>query len=149
MPKAKPMSCTLMDLEWARVYADRIKDELKLITRTLCDLNAHAMNPPLVKGALQLKKQMKQASQQVGGMRKITTEFESNWMDTIKTALAQKYPGLTVGANLHDRPRAINGSTNGAKSKSRSGQKKSRASAGLSRNGAAASNLVQRNGRGD
>jgi len=47
MPKAKPTSSTLMDLEWARVYADRIKDELKLIAKTLSDLNAHAMHPHL------------------------------------------------------------------------------------------------------
>ena len=41
-----------MDLEWARVYADRIKEELKLIAKTLSDLNAHAMHPHLVKGAV-------------------------------------------------------------------------------------------------
>ena len=94
MPKAKPTSSTLMDLEWARVYADRIKHELKLIAKTLSDLNAHAMHPHLVKGAVALKAQMKEASQQVGSMRKIADQFESNWMDTIKKALARKYPGF-------------------------------------------------------
>jgi flagellar biosynthesis chaperone FliJ len=94
MPKVKPSSSTLMDLEWARVYADRIKDELKVIARTLSDLNAHAMNPHLAKGAVLLKTQMKQASQQVGSMRKIVDQSESNWMSTIKQALARKYPGF-------------------------------------------------------
>ena len=94
MPKAKPTSATLMDLEWARVYADRITDELGLIAKTLSDLNAHAMHPQLVKGAVLLKAQMKEASQQVGGMRKIAGQVESNWMNTIKKALARKQPGL-------------------------------------------------------
>jgi hypothetical protein len=94
MPKAKPISSTLVDLEWARVYADRIKDELKLIAKTLADLNAHAMHPHLVKGATLLKTQMKQASHQVGGMRKIASQYESDWMNTIKKALARKYPGF-------------------------------------------------------
>ena len=94
MPKAKPTSSTLMDLEWARVYADRIKDELKLITKTLSDLNAHAMHPHLVKGAVLLRTQMKEASQQVGGMRKIASQYEADWMNTIKKALARKYPGF-------------------------------------------------------
>ena len=94
MPKAKPTSSTLMDLEWARVYADRIKDELKLIAKTLSDLNAHAMHPHLVKGAVLLKSQMKEASQQVGGMRKIASQYEADWMNTIKKALARKYPGF-------------------------------------------------------
>ena len=97
MPKAKPTSSTLMDLEWARVYADRIKDELKLIAKTLSDLNAHAMHPHLVKGAVALKAQMKEASQQVGTMRKIAGQYESNWMNTIKKALARKYPGFNDG----------------------------------------------------
>ena len=94
MPKAKPTSSTLMDLEWARIYADRIKDELKLIAKTLSDLNAHAMHPHLVKGAVLLKSQMKEASQQVGGMRKIASQYEADWMNTIKKALARKYPGF-------------------------------------------------------
>lgn len=34
-----------MDLEWARVYAGRIQEELKLIAKTLSDLNAHVMLP--------------------------------------------------------------------------------------------------------
>jgi hypothetical protein len=104
MPKAKPSSSTLMDLEWARVYADRIKDELKLIAKTLSDLNAHAMHPHLVKGAVLLKAQMKDASQQVGGMRKIANQYESNWMNTIKKALARKYPGLNDGKPARARP---------------------------------------------
>jgi hypothetical protein len=98
MPKAKPTSSTLMDLEWARVYADRIKDELKLIAKTLSDLNAHAMHPHLVKGAVLLKSQMKEASQQVGGMRKIASQYEADWMNTIKKALARKYPGFNERA---------------------------------------------------
>ena len=97
MPKAKPNSSTLMDLEWARVYADRIREELKLIGKTLSDLNAHAMHPHLVKGALLLKAQMKEASQQVGGMRKIASQYESSWMNTIKKALERKYPGFNDG----------------------------------------------------
>jgi hypothetical protein len=103
MPKAKPNSSTLIDLEWARVYADRIKDELKLMSRTLSDLNAHAMHPHLVKGAILLKKQMKEASQQVGGMRKIASQFESNWMNTIKKALDRKYPGFSDGKPVQSR----------------------------------------------
>jgi len=106
MPKAKPTSSTLMDLEWARVYADRITDELKLLAKTLSDLNAHAMHPHLVKGAVLLKAQMKEASQQVGGMRKIASQFESNWMNTIKKALARKYPGFTEHKSTLHRSKA-------------------------------------------
>ena len=106
MAKLKPNSSTLMDLEWARVYADRIKDELKLISKTLSDLNAHAMNPHLVKGAVLLKAQMKEASQQVGGMRKIASQFESNWMNTIKKALARKYPGFNDRQSTRAVPKA-------------------------------------------
>jgi hypothetical protein len=106
MPKSKPTSSTLMDLEWARVYADRIKDELKLIAKTLSDLNAHAMHPHLVKGAVALKAQMKEASQQVGGMRKIASQYESNWMSTIKKALAKKYPGFEDGKPARAKPAA-------------------------------------------
>src|SRR5260221_13259193 len=104
MPKAKPTSSTLMDLEWARVYADRIKDELKLIAKTLSDLNAHAMHPHLVKGAVALKAQMKEASQQVGSMRKIASQYESNWMSTIKQALARKYPGFDQRKSTRAKP---------------------------------------------
>ncbi len=106
MPKAKPTSSTLMDLEWARVYADRIKDELKLIAKTLSDLNAHAMHPHLVKGAVALKAQMKEASQQVGSMRKIASQYESNWMNTIKKALARKYPGFDERKPTRAKPAA-------------------------------------------
>ncbi len=106
MPKAKPTSSTLMDLEWARVYADRIKDELKLIAKTLSDLNAHAMHPHLVKSAVILKAQMKEASQQVGGMRKIASQVESQWMNTIKKALARKYPGLDGRKPTRAKPAA-------------------------------------------
>ena len=106
MPKAKPTSSTLMDLEWARVYADRIHDELKLIARTLSDLNAHAMHPHLAKGAVLLKAQMKEASQQVGGMRKIASQVESQWMNTIKKALARKHSGLDGHKSTHAKPAA-------------------------------------------
>jgi hypothetical protein len=106
MPKSKPTSSTLMDLEWARVYADRIKDELKLIAKTLSDLNAHAMHPHLVRGAVALKAQMKEASQQVGGMRKIASQYESNWVSTIKKALARKYPGFNDGKPERAKPAA-------------------------------------------
>ena len=106
MPKAKPSSSTLMDLEWARVYADRIKDELKLIAKTLSDLNAHAMHPHLVKGAVALKAQMKEASQQVGGMRKIASQYESSWMSTIKNAIERKYPGFNDGKPARAQPAA-------------------------------------------
>ncbi|MGB8412973.1 MAG: hypothetical protein WCE23_09150 [Candidatus Binatus sp.] len=89
MTKLKPpASSALIDLEWARVYADRIKGELKLIAKTLSELNVHGMHPHLAKGALLLKTQMKQASQQVGGMRKIARQCETNWMNTVKRALA-------------------------------------------------------------
>jgi len=101
-----PTSSTLMDLEWARVYADRITDELKLIGKTLSDLNAHAMHPHLVKGAVALKAQMKEASQQVGGMRKIASQYESDWMSTIKKALAKKYPGFEDGKPARAKPAA-------------------------------------------
>jgi hypothetical protein len=106
MPKAKPTSSTLMDLEWARVYADRITDELRLIAKTLSDLNAHAMHPQLVKGAVLLKAQMKEASQQVGGMRKIASQVEAHWMNTIKKALARKHPGLDGHKSTHAKPAA-------------------------------------------
>ena len=107
MPKLKPpASTTLIDLEWARVYADRIKGELRLIAKTLSDLNVHAMHPHLVKGAVRLKAQMKEASQQVGGMRKIATQFESNWVNTIKKALATKSPGLGKRKSTRARPKA-------------------------------------------
>jgi hypothetical protein len=115
MPKAKPTSATLMDLEWARVYADRINDELRLIAKTLSDLNAHAMHPHLVKGAVLLKAQMKEASQQVGGMRKIAGQVESNWMDTIKKALARKRPGF----DQRKSPGARSAAKKTAKNKSR------------------------------
>ena len=115
MPKPKPTSSTLMDLEWARVYADRIREELKLIGKTLSDLNAHAMHPHLVKGAVLLKAQMKEASQQVGGMRKIASQFESSWMNTIKKALERKYPGFNDGKSK--RAKSVRKKT--AKSKSR------------------------------
>ena len=111
MPKAKPTSATLMDLEWARVYADRIKHELKLLGRTLSDLNAHAMNPHLVKGAVLLKAQMKTASQQIGGMRKIADQVESNWMNTIKKALARKHPGFDDHKATRAKPAAKKTST--------------------------------------
>lgn len=101
-----------MDLEWARVYADRIKHELRLITKTLSDLNAHAMHPHLVKGAVALKAQMKEASQQVGSMRKIADQFESNWMDTIKKALARKYPGFEQRKSTQAGPAAKKASKN-------------------------------------
>lgn len=118
MPKAKPTSSTLMDLEWARVYADRIKDELKLIAKTLSDFNAHAMHPHLVKGAVALKTQMKEASQQVGSMRKIAGQYESNWINTIKSALARKYPGFNDGKPATTRARTVRKKV--AKKKSRS-----------------------------
>lgn len=50
------------------------------------------MHPHLVKSAVLLKAQMKEASQQVGGMRKIANQYESNWMNTIKTALRSTRP---------------------------------------------------------
>ena len=101
-----------MDLEWARVYADRIKQELALIARTLSDHNAHVMHPHLVKGAMTLKSQMKEASQQVGGLRKIASQYESNWMNTIKKALARKYPDLNKGKSTRARPAARKRSNN-------------------------------------
>jgi hypothetical protein len=91
MQKKNPLSSALIDLEWARVYAGRIQHELKLIAKTLADHNAHIMNAELVKGAILLKAQMKQAGQQVGGMRKIASQSERNWMSTIKKALQTKY----------------------------------------------------------
>jgi hypothetical protein len=115
MPKAKPTSSTLMDLEWARVYADRIKDELKLIARTLSDLNAHAMHPQLVKSAVILKAQMKEASQQVGGMRKIASQVESHWMNTIKKALARKHPDLDGRKSTRAKPAARKTSRNNSR----------------------------------
>jgi len=105
MTKLKPpASSALIDLEWARVYADRIKGELKLIAKTLSELNVHGMHPHLAKGAVLLKAQMKQASQQVGGMRKIASQCESNWMNTIKRVLAKKYPGFAERKPTRTRP---------------------------------------------
>jgi hypothetical protein len=91
MTKKNPLSSALIDLEWARVYAGRIQHELKLIAKSLADHNAHVMNAELAKGALLLKAQMKEASQQVGGMSKIATQSEKDWMSTIKKALQTKY----------------------------------------------------------
>jgi hypothetical protein len=91
MPKKNSLSSALIDLEWARVYAGRIQHELKLIARKLADHNAHVMNAELARGALLLKAQMKEASQQVGGMSKIAAQSEKYWMTTIKKALQTKY----------------------------------------------------------
>jgi hypothetical protein len=91
MSKKNPLSSALIDLEWARVYAGRIQHELKLIAKTLADHNAHVMNADLAKGAMLLRAQMKEASQQVGGMSKIAAQSEKNWMITIKKALHTKY----------------------------------------------------------
>jgi hypothetical protein len=91
MPKNNSLSSALIHLEWARVYAERIQHELKLIGKTLADHNAHVMNTELVKGATLLKAQMKEASQQVGGMRKIAEHSEKAWMVTIQKALEAKY----------------------------------------------------------
>lgn len=86
----RPLSKPLVDLEWARVYADRIEDELKLIADSLTALNGHVMNPQIVKGAVTLRAQMKQASQQVGTMREISSQIENQWKETIKRALRLK-----------------------------------------------------------
>ena len=51
MQKKTPLSGSLVDLEWARVYAGRIQHELKLIARRLPDHNAYIMNAELAKGA--------------------------------------------------------------------------------------------------
>ena len=91
MQKKNPLSSALIDLEWARVYAGRIQHELKLIAKSLADHNAHVMNAELAKGAMLLKAQMKEASQQVGGMSNIASLSEKNWMSTIKKALQTKY----------------------------------------------------------
>jgi hypothetical protein len=91
MTKKNPLSSALIDLEWARVYAGRIQHELKLIAKTLADHNAHVMNADLAKGAMLLKAQMKEASQQVGGMSKIASQSEKSWMSTIKKALQTKF----------------------------------------------------------
>jgi hypothetical protein len=91
MPKKNSLSSALIDLEWARVYAGRIQHELKLIARKLADHNAHVMNAELARGALLLKAQMREASQQVGGMSKIAAQSEKHWMTTIKKALQTKY----------------------------------------------------------
>ena len=91
MTKKNPLSSALIDLEWARVYAGRIQHELKLIAKTLADHNAHVMNADLAKGAMLLKAQMKDASQQVGGMSKIASQSEKSWMSTIKKALQTKF----------------------------------------------------------
>lgn len=107
MTKLKPpASSALIDLEWARVYADRIKGELKVLAKTLSELNVHGMHPHLAKGATLLKAQMKEASHQIGGMRKIADQFESNWVNTIKKALARKYPALAERKSSRARPTA-------------------------------------------
>jgi hypothetical protein len=91
MQKKTPLSSALIDLEWSRVYAGRIQHELKLIGKTLADHNAHVMNAELVKGIMLLKDQIKQASKQVGAMRKIAEQSEKQWVATIKKALETKY----------------------------------------------------------
>jgi hypothetical protein len=92
MPLDKPLSKALVDLQWARVYADRIEEELKLVANSLTALNGHVMNPQFVKGALVLRGQMKQASKQVGAMREISRQIENRWKNTIKHALSLKHP---------------------------------------------------------
>jgi len=88
----------LISAENQQFVTHRIQDELKLIAKTRSDLNAHAIHPHLVEGAILLKAQMKEASQQVGGMRKIASQFETNWMNTIKKALVRKCsPSAQVG----------------------------------------------------
>lgn len=105
MTKLKPpASSTLIDLEWARIYADRIKGELKLLAKTLSELNVHGMHPHIAKGTTLLKAQMKEASRQVSGMRKIASQFESKWVDTIKKALARKRPGFAQRKSTRARP---------------------------------------------
>ncbi len=107
MAKLKPpASSASIDLQWARLYADRIKGELKLLAKTLSDLNVHGMHPHLAKGAVLLRAHMKEASQQLGGMRKIASQFESNWVNTIKKALARKYPGLAERKSAQAKPKA-------------------------------------------
>jgi hypothetical protein len=107
MTKLKPpASSTLIDLEWARIYADRIKGELKLLAKTLSELNVHGMHPHIAKGTTLLKAQMKEASRQVGGMRKIASQFESKWVDTIKKALARKHPDFAERKSTRARPAA-------------------------------------------
>jgi hypothetical protein len=86
----KPLSKPLVDLEWARVYADRIEDELKTIADSLTALNGHVMNPQIVKGAVTIRAQMKRASKEVGAMREISSQIENQWKDTIKRALRLK-----------------------------------------------------------
>ena len=95
MPLDKPLSKALVDLHWARVYADRIEEELKLIANSLTALHGHVMNPHFVKGALVLRGQMKQASKQVGAMREISSQIENRWKNTIKHALSLKHPANT------------------------------------------------------
>ena len=108
MPLEKPLSKALVDLQWARVYADRIEEELRLIANSLIALHGHVMNPQFVKGALVLRGQMKQASKQVGAMREISSQIENRWTTTIKHALSLKHPPTA-------KPRA-----RGAKAKSAS-----------------------------
>jgi hypothetical protein len=91
MQKKNPLSSALINLEWARVYAGRIQHELNLIARTLADHNAHIVNLELVRGAILLKTQMKQASQQVSGMSNVATQSEKDWMSRIKKVLQTKY----------------------------------------------------------
>ena len=75
----KPISGTLIDLEWARVYAGGIQAELKLIAAAIADLNLHVSNPELIRGAALLRAQMKRASKQVGEMREVSSRFEGPW----------------------------------------------------------------------
>jgi hypothetical protein len=39
-------------------------------------------------------------------MRKIANHYESNWMNTIKKALARKYPGFDEGKSTPAKPSA-------------------------------------------
>ena len=52
MPKKNSVSSALIDLEWAEVYAGRIRHELKLLARKLADHNSHVMNLELGRGAI-------------------------------------------------------------------------------------------------
>ena len=91
MPKKNSVSSALIDLEWAEVYAGRIRHELKLIARKLADHNSHVMNLELGRGAMALKAQMKEACKQVGEISKIAERSEKYWMSTIRKALQTKY----------------------------------------------------------
>jgi hypothetical protein len=89
MSNKKTMSTTVLDLEWARIYAGTIQEELILISKNIA---THQMSPQLKEGAVLLRAQMKFAAKHVGELREISGRIEDNSKNTKKRALLTALP---------------------------------------------------------